>query len=135
MNSILRNDTQVYFASTTYSPDLIDVEEDQGAGGLGAEARAAAARRADRGRVRTARLRLRLLVRRDGAGRHAGGDPQQGLAPTSRARCKLPDVEKAVDNQGLVVVTQSPAEFDKLIASEASRYGKILRDAGVGAEK
>ena len=46
---------------------------------------------------------------------------------------KLPDVVKAVDNQGLVVVTQTPAEFDKLIASEAARYGKILREAGVGS--
>ena len=33
------------------------------------------------------------------------------------------------------MVTQSPAEFDKLIASEAERYGKILRDAGVGEKK
>ena len=48
---------------------------------------------------------------------------------------KLPDVVKAVDNQGLVVVTQTPAEFDKLIASEAARYGKILREAGVGSAK
>jgi hypothetical protein len=31
-------------------------------------------------------------------------------------------------------VTQTPAAFDKLIASEASRYGKILREAGVGAK-
>jgi tripartite-type tricarboxylate transporter receptor subunit TctC len=35
--------------------------------------------------------------------------------------------------QGLVVVTQSPDEFDAMIKSEAERYGKILRDAGVGA--
>ena len=73
-----------------------------------------------------------FLVRRDGAGRHAAGDPQQGQRPTSRAVLKLPDVAKTINNQGLVVVTQSPAEFDKLIASEAERYGKILRDAGVG---
>jgi tripartite-type tricarboxylate transporter receptor subunit TctC len=42
---------------------------------------------------------------------------------------------KAVDTQGLVVVTQTPAEFDKMIASEAARYGKILREAGVGTKK
>jgi tripartite-type tricarboxylate transporter receptor subunit TctC len=36
-------------------------------------------------------------------------------------------------NQGLVVVTRSPDEFDAMIKSEAERYGKILRDAGVGA--
>ena len=45
---------------------------------------------------------------------------------------QMPDVNKKFTNQGLVVVTQSPAEFDKLIASEAERYGKILREAGVG---
>ena len=48
---------------------------------------------------------------------------------------KMPDAVKAIDNQGLVVRTQSPAEFDKLIASEAERYGKILREAGVGTKK
>lgn len=48
---------------------------------------------------------------------------------------KMPDVVKAIDNQGLVVRTQTPAEFDKLIASEAARYGKILREAGIGTKK
>jgi tripartite-type tricarboxylate transporter receptor subunit TctC len=47
----------------------------------------------------------------------------------------MPDVNKKFTNQGLVVVTQSPAEFDKMIASEAARYGKILRDAGIGEAK
>jgi len=46
---------------------------------------------------------------------------------------RLPDVVEKVKNLGLVVVTQTPAEFDALIKSEAERYGKILRDAGVGA--
>jgi hypothetical protein len=32
-----------------------------------------------------------------------------------------------------VVATQSPDGFDAMIKSEAERYGKILRDAGVGA--
>ena len=42
---------------------------------------------------------------------------------------------KAVVNQGLVLATQTPAEFDKMIASEAARYGKFLREAGVGVAK
>jgi tripartite-type tricarboxylate transporter receptor subunit TctC len=48
---------------------------------------------------------------------------------------RLPDVQKAIDNQGLQIVTQSPTEFDRLIASEAERYGRILREAGVGQDK
>ena len=49
MNSILRNDTQVYFASTTYLARPDHVEEDQGAGGVELKARAAFAGRPDRG--------------------------------------------------------------------------------------
>ena len=43
------------------------------------------------------------------------------------------DVAEKMKAQGLVVATQSPDEFDVMIRSEAERYGKILRDAGVGA--
>jgi tripartite-type tricarboxylate transporter receptor subunit TctC len=66
-----------------------------------------------------------------------------GLPPAIRTKIsediarvlRMPDVNKKFTNQGLVVVTQSPAEFDKMIASEAARYGKILRDAGIGEAK
>ncbi len=46
---------------------------------------------------------------------------------------RLPDVAEKMKSQGLVVATQSPDQFDAMIKSEADRYGKILRDAGVGA--
>ena len=46
---------------------------------------------------------------------------------------RMPDVAEKMKSQGLVVVTQSPDQFDAMIKSEADRYGKILRDAGVGA--
>jgi tripartite-type tricarboxylate transporter receptor subunit TctC len=46
---------------------------------------------------------------------------------------RLPDVAEKMKNQGLLVVTQSPEKFDEMIKSESQRYGKILRDAGVGA--
>ena len=58
LNSILRNDTQVYFASTTFSPDLIAAKKIKVLAVSQREARAAVARRADRGGVRGARLRL-----------------------------------------------------------------------------
>jgi len=64
------------------------------------------------------------------------GVPKPILAKASQdiARVlRMPDVADKMKAQGLVVVTQSPEEFDALIKSEAERYGKILRDAGVGA--
>ena len=42
------------------------------------------------------------------------------------------DVAEKMKNQGLVVVTQSPDKFDEKIKAEADRFGRILRDAGVG---
>jgi len=44
----------------------------------------------------------------------------------------MPDVAEKMKNEGLIVVTQTPDAFDAMIKSEAERYGKILRDAGVG---
>ena len=102
LTSILRNDSQVYFGSTTFSPDLIAVEEDQGAGGQ----RARSGRRScpDVPTAREAGVPDYVYESWFGvmapAG-HARRDPQQGLAPTSRSALKLPDVVKAVDNQGL----------------------------------
>jgi tripartite-type tricarboxylate transporter receptor subunit TctC len=46
---------------------------------------------------------------------------------------RMPDVAEKMKNQGVIVVTQSPDRFDDMIRSESQRYGKILRDAGVGA--
>jgi tripartite-type tricarboxylate transporter receptor subunit TctC len=46
---------------------------------------------------------------------------------------RLPDVAEKMKAQGLVVATQTPDEFDALVRAEAERYGRILRDAGVGA--
>ena len=133
LNSIMRNDTQVYFASTTYSPDLITSKKIKV---LAVSSSKRAPRLPD---VPTAaESGLPGYVYDSWFGVMApAGVPAAILNKVSAdiaSVLRLPDVAKAIDNQGLVVVTQSPAEFDKLIASEAVRYGKILREAGIGAK-
>lgn len=134
LNSILRNDTQVYFASATFSPDLITSKKIKVLAVSGAK--------------RAPRLPNVPTAVESGVPGYVydswfgvmapAGTPAAILNKVSAdiaSALKMPDVVKAIDNQGLVVRTQSPAEFDKLIASEAERYGKILREAGVGSGK
>lgn len=45
---------------------------------------------------------------------------------------RSPDVEERMKSQGMSVVTQSPRQFDDMIKSEAERFGRILRAAGIG---
>jgi tripartite-type tricarboxylate transporter receptor subunit TctC len=47
---------------------------------------------------------------------------------------RMPDVQERMSAQGLSVVTQSAQQFDGMIKSEAERFGKILRAAGIGAD-
>jgi tripartite-type tricarboxylate transporter receptor subunit TctC len=134
MNSILRNDAQLYFASATFSPGLISSKKIKVLAVSGSKR---APRLPD---VPTAgESGLPGYVYDSWFGVMApAGVPAAILNKVSAdiaAVLKLPDVAKAIGNQGLVVRTQSPAEFDKLIASEAARYGKILRDAGIGKKK
>jgi tripartite-type tricarboxylate transporter receptor subunit TctC len=56
---------------------------------------------------------------------------EKASADIARA-LRSPDVADKVAKQGLVVVTQSPDEFDKMVKSEAERFEKILRAAGAG---
>jgi tripartite-type tricarboxylate transporter receptor subunit TctC len=134
MNSILRNDAQLYFASVTFSPGLISSKKIKVLAVSGSKR---APRLPD---VPTAgESGLPGYVYDSWFGVMApAGVPAAILNKVSAdiaSVLRLPDVAKAIGNQGLVVRTQSPAEFDKLIASEAARYGKILRDAGIGKKK
>jgi tripartite-type tricarboxylate transporter receptor subunit TctC len=131
LNSILRNDTQVYFASATFSPDLITTKKIKV---LAVSSAKRAPRLPDVPTAAEAGVPAYVYDSWFGVMAPAG-TPAAILNKVSAdiaSVLKLPDVVKAVDAQGLVVVTQTPAAFDKLIASEASRYGKILREAGVG---
>ena len=45
-----------------------------------------------------------------------------------------PDVKARLAPQGIEVVTNSPAEYTKLIREENARWGKIIRQAGIKAD-
>ena len=133
MNSIMRNDTQLYFASATFAPDLVEAKKIKV---LAVRAAKRVPRCPDVPTAKESGLPDYVYDSWFGVMAPAGtpeADPQQGQPDIARVLQHARRREKTIDNQGLVVVTQSPAEFDELIASEADRYGKILRDAGVGA--
>jgi tripartite-type tricarboxylate transporter receptor subunit TctC len=134
LNSIMRNDTQLYFASPTYSPDLISTKKIKV---LAMSGERRVPRFPDIPTAKEAGLPDYVYDSWFGVMAPAGTpDAILNKVATDIANVlHQPDVAKAIDNQGLVVVTQSPAEFTKLIASEAERYGKILREAGVGKKK
>ena len=44
----------------------------------------------------------------------------------------MPDVKEKLDVQGSIPAPNTPEQFDAIIKSDTERYGKILRDAGVG---
>jgi tripartite-type tricarboxylate transporter receptor subunit TctC len=131
LNSIMRNDTQIYFASATFSPDLITSKKIKV---LAVSSAKRAPRLPDVPTAKEAGLPDYVYDSWFGVMAPAGTPPAilNKVSQDIASVLKQPDVVKAVDNQGLVVATQSPAEFDKLIQSEAARYGKILREAGVG---
>jgi tripartite-type tricarboxylate transporter receptor subunit TctC len=131
LNSIMRNDTQIYFASATFSPDLITSKKIKV---LAVSSAKRAPRLPDVPTAREAGLSDYVYDSWFGVMAPAGTPPAilNKVSQDIASALRLPDVVKAIDNQGLVVATQSPAEFDKLIQSEAARYGKILREAGVG---
>ena len=133
MTSILRNDSQLYFASANSTTELFEAKKIKASS-----------------RCRAASVFRRCPMFRPS---RSPGCPTMNTIPGSacwrRPACpkpilnkvsqdiarvlRLPDVAEKMKTQGLVVATQSPDQFDAMIKSEADRYGKILRDAGVGA--
>src|SRR5262245_7111848 len=132
MTSILRNDSQLYFVSANLSTELLEAKK------IGVLAVSSG--------TRFPQLPNGPTVKESGLADYEyeswfgvmapAGVPKPILAKASQdiARVlKMPDVADKMKVQGLVVVTQAPEQFDAKIKSEAERYGKILRDAGVGA--
>jgi len=132
MTSILRNDSQLYFASANSTTELYEAKK------IGIIAVSSGKRFPPLPNVPT--------VKESGLADYEydswfgvlapAGVPKPILNKVSQdiARVlRLPDVAEKMKSQGLVVATQSPDQFDAMIKSEADRYGKILRDAGVGA--
>src|SRR5689334_12180244 len=132
MTSILRNDSQLYFASANSTTELYEAKK------IAIIAVSSGKRFPPLPNVPT--------VKESGLAGYEydswfgvlapAGVPKPILNKVSQdiARVlRLPDVAEKMKSQGLVVATQSPDEFDAMIRSEAEHYGKILRDAGVGA--
>ena len=53
------------------------------------------------------------------------------LAQLCSAMSEAPDVIAQLDAQGSTAIGSKPADFKKLIASEAIRWAKVARDAGI----
>jgi tripartite-type tricarboxylate transporter receptor subunit TctC len=47
---------------------------------------------------------------------------------------RLPEIQKAFSDQGVTAAPNTPAEFDKFIAGEIERLGKVVTTAGVKVE-
>jgi len=133
MTSILRNDSQLYFASANSTTELFEAKK------IGILAVSSGKRFPPLPNIPT--------VKESGLPGYEydswfgvmapAGVPKPILNKISQDIARalhLPDVAEKMKTQGLVVDTQTPDEFDALIRSEAQRYGKILRDAGVGAK-
>jgi tripartite-type tricarboxylate transporter receptor subunit TctC len=133
MTSILRNDSQLYFVSANAATELINAKK-------------IAALAISSGK-RFPQLPDLPTVKESGVPDYEyeswfgvmapAGVPKPILNKASQdiiRVLRMPDVADKMTKQGLVVVTRTPDEFDALIKSEAERYGKILRDAGVGAK-
>jgi tripartite-type tricarboxylate transporter receptor subunit TctC len=131
MNSIMRNDTQLYFASPTYSPGLIEAKKIKV---LAVSGEKRVPRFPDIPTAKESGLPDYVYNSWFGVMAPAGvpTDILNKVSADIGTVLRMPDVASAINKQGLVVVTQSPAEFTRLIASEAARYGKVLREAGIG---
>jgi tripartite-type tricarboxylate transporter receptor subunit TctC len=132
MTSILRNDSQLYFASANSTTELYEAKK------IGIIAVSSGKRFPPLPNVPTVKEAGLADYEYDSwfGVLAPAGVPKPILNKVSRdiaGVLRLPDVAEKMKAQGLVVATQSPDEFDGLIRSEAERYGKILRDAGVGA--
>jgi len=132
MTSILRNDSQLYFGSANLTTELLDAKK------IGILAVSSGKRFPPLPNVPT--------VKESGLPDYEYDSWFGVMAPAGTSKpilakashdiaqvLQMPDVAQAMKNQGLIVVTQAPDQFDAMIKSEAERYGKILRDAGVGA--
>jgi tripartite-type tricarboxylate transporter receptor subunit TctC len=131
MNSILRGDSHLYFVSANLSTELIEAKKIK-----------ILAVSSDK---RFPPLPNVPTVRESGLPDYAYDSWFGVLAPTGVPKpvlnkisadiaqvLRMPDVAQKMKNQGLVVVTQTPDEFDKMVKSESERFGSILRAAGVG---
>ena len=75
-----------------------------------------------------------FLVRRDGAGRHAAGDPQQGQPGYRGGAEDAGVIDQMAKVRQSIPAPTTPAEFDKIITSDTARYTKVMADAGIAPQ-
>ena len=131
MTAIIRGDAQIYFVSANLSTELIE------AGKIKVLAVSSDKRFPAMPQVPTVHESgLPDYVYDSWFGVMApAGVPKPILAKISRdiaAVLHAPDVAEKMKQQGLVVVTQTPEKFDEKIRSESDRFGRMLREAGIG---
>jgi tripartite-type tricarboxylate transporter receptor subunit TctC len=131
MTSIMRGDSHIYFASATFSPDLI------ASGKISVLAVSSAERSPlfpDIPTVRESGLPDYVYDSWFGVMAPAGvpGPILNKISADIAKVLRMPDVAAMMKKQGLLVVTQTPDEFSAMMKSESERFSKILREAGVG---
>jgi tripartite-type tricarboxylate transporter receptor subunit TctC len=65
---------------------------------------------------------------------HTPGDIVERINRDVRKVMALPDVIDKLAEQGIEPLTSSPAEMAKLVASDAARWSKVIKEAGIRAD-
>lgn len=66
------------------------------------------------------------------------GTPKAIIARLNSLMVKVakdPDMERKLEATGAVVLGSNPAQFGKVIAGDAARYGRIIKRTGIGGKK
>ena len=87
--------------------------------------------RADADGGRLPRRALRHAVRGRGAGRRAGGDRRAAQRRRSTTACARRRCAPGLEKLGIEPYPTTPAEFAKLVAEEAPRWGEAVRLTGI----
>ena len=89
-------------------------------------------RHADHREKRT-RLRARSLARPVRSGENARGGRGRIHADVVKA-VNAPELKSKLASQGIMIETNSPAEFARAIREDNARWGKVIKEAGIKGE-
>ena len=130
VTAVIRDDVQMYFAPVNLAKEQSRRRQGHRDRRRHRKAHPGDAERSDVHRGGTA-VCLRLLVRPDGAGRHAAARFSTRSARTGRRPLKTPEMQTRLDAQFVIAVTDTPAAFDKIIAGETANLTKVFKEAGI----
>ena len=101
--------------------------------GVDTRARAGAARRADCDGSGGQGLRSDRLVRAARAGRHAAGD-RRAVERRDRKAMSTPALRERAAQEGATPIGSTPAEFDRFVRAEITKWTRIIKEAGITLE-